>query len=47
MIENFEKLNENSNPGNATSSSNRARTNIQVVDDTQQTANTQAKSGCC
>jgi len=47
MIENFEKANENSNAGNTTSSSNRARTNIQVVDDTQQTPSTQAKSGCC
>jgi hypothetical protein len=47
MIENYEKSNENSNSGNTASSSSRGRTNIQVVDDTQETAGTQAKSGCC
>ena len=46
MIEKYDKANQNSNSVNS-SSSNRPRTNLQVVDDSENPAANQGKSGGC
>ena len=46
MIEKYDKANQSSNNANS-SSSNRPRTNLQVVDDNEHPAANQGKSGGC